>query len=133
MAPCMAEPGAEGIDERRRRMSAAQVMFYPAIVTAGFLLIVALMLDDHLFPRTIEGWATLAALALISQIAGQGFAAYALGHLPTVFSSLVLFFEVLAAALLAWLIFEEPLSVWQLGGGLLILAGIFVARPRKQK
>ena len=81
----------------------------------------------------MQGWATLCALALISQIAGQGFAAYALGHLPAVFSSLVLFFEVLAAVLLAWLIFAEPVSVWQLGGGLLILAGIYAARPRKEK
>ncbi len=117
----------------RRRMSAAQVMFYPAIVTAGFLLIAALLLDDALFPQTLQGLATLCALALISHIAGQGLAAYALGHLPAVFSSLVLFFEVLAAALLAWLIFAEPLSLWQLGGGLLILAGIYVARPRKEK
>jgi drug/metabolite transporter (DMT)-like permease len=117
----------------RRSMSAAQVMFYPAIVTAGLLLIIALLLDDRLFPQSLQGWATLGALALISQIAGQGFAAYALGHLPAVFSSLVLFFEVLAAVLLAWLIFAEPVSVWQLGGGMLILAGIYVARPRKQK
>jgi drug/metabolite transporter (DMT)-like permease len=117
----------------RRRMSAAQVMFYPAIVTAGFLLIAALLLDDRLLPQTWEGVATLCALALISQIAGQGLAAYALGHLPAVFSSLVLFFEVLTAALLAWLIFSEPVSVWQLGGGLLILAGIYTARPRKKK
>ncbi len=117
----------------RRRMSAAQVMFYPAIVSAGFLLIAALLLDDGLFPQSLQGWMTLVTLALISQLAGQGFAAYALGHLPAVFSSLVLFFEVLAAALLAWLIFSEPVSVWQLGGGLLILAGIYVARPRKLK
>ena len=116
----------------RRRMSAAQVMFYPAIVSAGFLLIAALLLDDGLFPHTLQGWATLCALALISQIAGQGFAAYALGHMPAVFSSLVLFFEVLAAALLAWLIFSEPLSLWQLAGGALILTGIFAARPRKE-
>ena len=108
-------------------------MFYPAIVSAGFLLIAALLLDDRLLPETVQGVVTLCALALISQIAGQGFAAYALGHLPAVFSSLVLFFEVLAAVLLAWLIFSEPVSVWQLGGGLLILAGIYAARPRKEK
>ena len=117
----------------RRRMSAAQVMFYPAIVSAGFLLIAALLLDDRLLPQSLQGVATLCALAVISQLAGQGFAAYAVGHLPAVFSSLVLFFEVLAAALLAWLIFAEPVSFWQLGGGLLILAGIYVARPRKDK
>ncbi|MFQ5625822.1 MAG: DMT family transporter [Methyloligellaceae bacterium] len=117
----------------RRRMSAAQVMFYPAVVSAGFLLIAALLLDDRVLPQTLEGVAVLCALALISQIGGQGFAAYALGHLPAVFSSLVLFFEAIAAMLLAWVILAEPVTVWQLGGGLLILAGIYAARPRREK
>lgn len=117
----------------RRRMSAAQVMFYPSVVTAAFLLVAALLLDDHLFPRSLEGIVTLLALAIISQIGGQGFAAYALGHLPAVFSSLVLFFEVVAAALLAWIVLAEPVTVWQLGGGALILTGIYAARPRRNK
>ncbi len=114
----------------RRRMSSAQVMFYPAIVSAGFLLIATLMLEDRVLPQSLEGIVILCALALISQIGGQGFAAYALGHLQAVFSSLVLFFEAIAATLLAWVIFAEPVSVWQLGGGLLILAGIYAARPK---
>lgn len=117
----------------RRRMSAAQVMFYPALVSAGFLFMAALLLDDRILPQSWDGIYALLALAIISQIGGQGFAAYALGHLPAVFSSLVLFFEVVAAALLAWMIFSEPLSVWQLGGGTLILAGIYAARPRRKK
>lgn len=117
----------------RRRMSPAQVMFYPAIVSAGFLLVAALALDEHLFPLSFEGLGVLVALALVSQIGGQGFAAYALGHLPAVFSSLVLFFEAIAAGLLAWVIFAEPISVWQLGGGLLILAGIYAARPKRDR
>lgn len=117
----------------RRHMSAAQVMFYPAVVSSGFLLIAALLLDEGLLPSTWNGIAALVALAMISQIGGQGFAAYALGHLPTVFSSLVLFFEVIAAALLAWIVFAEPISIWQLGGGALILAGIYAARPRRNR
>ncbi|MEM8743009.1 MAG: DMT family transporter [Pseudomonadota bacterium] len=117
----------------RRRMSPAQVMFYPAIVSAGFLFIAAFLLDDHIIPRTWEGFGWLVALAVISQLGGQGFVAYALGHLPAVFSSLVLFLEALAAAFLAWLIFSEPITVWQLCGGVLILAGIYTARPGRNK
>lgn len=115
----------------RRRMSAAQVMFYPAVFTTLFLLIAAVLLDDRLFPQSAYGISILVMLALISQIGGQGFAAYALGHLPAVFSSLVLFFEVIAAAFLAWVMLGEPITVWQLGGGALILAGIYAARPRR--
>ena len=117
----------------RRRMSSAQVMFYPAIVCAGFLFAAAYLLDDHIIPRTWQGFGWLVALALISQLGGQGFVAYALGHLPAIFSSLVLFLEALAAAFLAWLIFAEPITVSQLGGGLLILIGIYAARPARDK
>jgi len=100
-------------------------------VSAGFLLIATLILEDRVLPQSLEGIAVLCALALISQIGGQGFAAYALGHLPAVFSSLVLFFEAIAATFLAWILFAEPVSGWQLGGGLLILAGIYAARPKR--
>lgn len=117
----------------RRHMSAAQVMFYPSVVTTLFLLMTALLLEDRILPQSTYGLAILVALALISQLGGQGFAAYALGHLPAVFSSLVLFFEVITAALLAWLVLAEEITVWQLGGGALILAGIYAARPRRQK
>ncbi len=117
----------------RRRMSPAQVMFYPAIVSAGFLFIAAFLLDDYIIPRTWEGFGWLVALAVISQLGGQGLIAYSLGHLPAVFSSLVLFLEALAAAFLAWIIFSEPVTVWQLCGGLLILAGIYTARPGRTK
>lgn len=114
----------------RRRMSPAQVMFYPALVSAGFLLAAAIILEDRLLPQSLQGVAALCALALISQVGGQGFTAYALGHLQAVFSSLVMFIEVLAAASMAWLILSEPITVWQLGGGMLILAGIYAARPK---
>ncbi len=117
------------VSHARRSLSAAQVMFYPALVTCFLLLLVTLTLEDRLFPRSLDGLAVLAALAFISQIGGQGLMAYALGHLPAVFSSLVLFLEAIAAAALAWLIFSEHVSVWQIGGGILIMAGIYAARP----
>ncbi len=55
----------------------------------------------------------------------------ALGRLPAGFSSLVIFLEAIAAALLAWLVLGEALGPLQGLGGGLILAGIAVARPRR--
>ncbi len=115
----------------RRRLSAATVMFYPAVVAAALLLVAALLLDDRLLPQSPEGLATLVGLALVSQVGGQGLVAYALGYLPAIFSSLVIFLEAVAAALMAWIIFAEPVTLWQIGGGVLILAGIYSARPAR--
>lgn len=121
------------VSHARRTMTSAQVMFYPALVTCFLLLLVTLLLEDRLFPRSFEGLAILAGLAFISQIGGQGLMAYALGHLPAIFSSLVLFLEAIAAAMLAWLLLAEQVSVWQTGGGILIMAGIYAARPEARK
>ena len=72
----------------------------------------------------------LLVLALVRHAAGQGLLSVALGRLPVAFSSLVIFLEALAAAGLAWAILGEALTPPQLIGGALILAGIWIARPR---
>ena len=117
------------VSAARRRMSAATIMFYPALVTTALLLIVALAAEDRILPASGYGLAILVALALISQVGGQGLTAYALGYLPAIFSSLVIFFEAIAAAVFAWLILNEQITAWQLCGGILLLAGLYAARP----
>ena len=77
-----------------------------------------------------QGGASLLALALISQVGGQGFVAVALGTLPATFSALVIFLEAIAAATFGWVLLSEPLGLVQALGGVLILIGIYVARPR---
>jgi len=67
---------------------------------------------------------------VISQVGGQGLVAVALGTLPATFSSLVIFLEAIAAASFGWLLLGEALGIAQALGGVLILIGIAVARPR---
>lgn len=116
----------------RRRSGSGRIIFLSSLVTAFVLFLVASTLEDHILPQSIAGVATLAAIALVSHTGGQGLLTYALGHLPAAFSSLVIFLEAIAAALFAWLLIGEPVSPVQAVGGALILAGIFVARPRRQ-
>ena len=61
----------------------------------------------------------LLALAIISQVGGQGLMAVALGTLPATFSALVIFLEAIAAASFGWLLLNEPLGLWQALGGVL--------------
>jgi drug/metabolite transporter (DMT)-like permease len=100
-------------------------------VTAVLLLFAALVLPQPLLPKSLPGVAALLALALVSQAAGQGLLSVALGSLPATFSSLVIFLEAVAAATLGWLVLSEALTLVQMLGGLLIVAGIVVARPRQ--
>ena len=115
----------------RATNSAAQVLFESTAVTAALLLAAALGLERQLLPRSLGGLAALFALAWVSHAGGQGLLAVALGRLPAAFSSLVIFLEAIAAACLAALILGEPVAIVQAAGGLAILVGIWVARPRQ--
>jgi drug/metabolite transporter (DMT)-like permease len=114
----------------RNGNSAARVTFEATIITAALLLAVALGAEHQLLPQTLRGLAVLVALAWVSHAGGQGLLAVALGRLPAAFSSLVIFLEAVAAACFAWLLLGEPVTLIQGAGGLAILLGIYVARPR---
>ena len=120
------------VGRARGSSGAARVTFESTVITAAALLVVALLFDSRVLPHTWPGIAALAAMALISQAGGQGLLAVALGRLPAVFSSLVIFLEAVAAALFGWIILGEALTLLQAVGGLLILAGIWIARPRAE-
>ena len=112
-------------------VSAARVTFEMSVIAAALLFLSAVTLEHQLLPRGINGWAALLCLSLVSHAGGQGLLSYALGILPAVFSSLVIFLEAIAAALAALVILGEPLSGLQMAGGLLIIVGIWIARPRR--
>jgi drug/metabolite transporter (DMT)-like permease len=114
----------------RRTLGAARITLVSSLATAALLLLVALLSGDRLLPQSPSGLAVLVALALVSHAGGQGLLAYSLGHLPAAFSSLVIFVEAIAAAALAWAALGESLSPVQVLGGVVILGGIWIARPR---
>jgi drug/metabolite transporter (DMT)-like permease len=118
------------VQAAREDASAARVTFEASTITAALLFVVALVLERRILPNSAQGVAALVALAWISHAGGQGLLAVALGRLPAAFSSLVIFLEAIAAACFAWVILGEPVTLVQGAGGLAILAGIYVARPR---
>lgn len=118
------------VGRARETAGAAQVTFEAGVVTSAALFVIAILFDTRVVPQTLEGVMALTAMAFISQAGGQGLLAVALGRLPPVFSSLVIFLEAVAAALFGWLILNEALTFVQSLGGALILVGIWAARPR---
>lgn len=114
----------------RARHGAAEVMFVSTAITSVFLFVIAFVFEPRILPQSMPGVGALLALAIVSQVGGQGLVAVALGTLPAPFSSLVIFLEAIAAAALGWVLLGEALGVAQILGGVLILIGIYVARPR---
>jgi drug/metabolite transporter (DMT)-like permease len=119
------------VSRARGRSGAGRVTFELTLVTAAVLFVIALVFDARFVPRTFNGVVALLALAWVSHVGGQGLLSVALGRLPPVFSSLVIFLEAIAAAAFGWMILDERLTPIQALGGALILLGIWVARPRR--
>jgi drug/metabolite transporter (DMT)-like permease len=113
---------------RDRGAATLHLMAVTTTITATLLLPAALAAGEPLLPRSASGWWILIGLALISHAAGQGLIAYALAHLPAAFSSVSLLFQPVMAALFAWLLLAEALAPLQIGGGMVVLVGIYLAR-----
>jgi drug/metabolite transporter (DMT)-like permease len=118
------------VEAARRKVSAARATFELSVITAAALLAVALAAEPKMLPASASGVGALIGMSWVSHAGGQGLLSVALGRLPATFSSLVIFLEAVAAALFAFLLLGEPISLVQGLGGLLIMAGIYVARPR---
>ena len=108
--------------------STARVMAWSTTITALALLPVALFSPQPMLPSSAHGWLVLAALALVTQILGQGLIAYAFAHLPASLSSVSLLIQPVVATVAAWAIFGEPIGAVQVGGGAIVLAGIWLAK-----
>jgi drug/metabolite transporter (DMT)-like permease len=112
----------------RASLGTAKIMAWSGLVTCTALLPVALVSGESLMATSLRGWLVLIALGLFSHALGQSLIAYALAHLPAAFSSVALLLQPAVAALLAWLLFNEAIGLWQSLGALVILAGITLAR-----
>ena len=117
----------------RGRSGAARVTFELSLITAVVLFGVAWAFEPRLIPKTASGWGVLLTLALVSHAGGQGLLSVALGRLPAAFSSLVIFLEAIAAAAFAWLLLGEAVTLVQVLGGVVIIVGIWIARPRETR
>ena len=71
-------------------------------------------------------WAVL-GLGLVSQLGGYLFLTYALGHLPATLTSISLLTQGPLTAAMAAVLLGEPLTMPQIFGGILVLAGVALA------
>lgn len=112
----------------RSRFDTLRIMVWGSASAAIAVLPAALIFEKTLFPTTLPGWATVFGIAFISHASGQVLITYALAFLPAAFSSLTLLLQPVGASILAWLVLNEPIGMMQAAGGLIVLAGIAIAR-----
>lgn len=116
------------VSRMRSEFDTTALMAWSSLGSFLVLLPAALLMGEQLLPQTLHGWLVLLALALVSHVAGQGLIAYALAKLPAGLSSVTLLVQPVFAAALGWVLLQERLDAAEIVGGLIVLAGIGVAR-----
>jgi drug/metabolite transporter (DMT)-like permease len=121
------------VSRLRKRYRALTVMAWSSLTTAPVLLVLMLVLGEPVWPQSAAGWLPLLGVALFSHAGGQTLIAYGFAHLNPTFSSTSLLIQPVAAAILAWLIFGEALTVYHLAGGAVVLLGVFIAKQATRR
>jgi drug/metabolite transporter (DMT)-like permease len=116
------------LSRARMVFSTIVVMLWSTVAAALCVLPLALLFEPTFVPATIAGWAVVLALAWLVHAGGQGLIAFSLAWLPATFSSLTLLIQPVVAAVLAWIVLNEPLRGPQIAGGAIVIAGILLAR-----
>lgn len=111
-----------------RRTSTARVAATATTVSALVLAPYALLAAERFWPATPAGWWPLIGLALVAHTLGQSLIAFGLGRVPPAFGAVTLLVQALLAAIYAWVLLDEAMSALQIIGGIIVLAGILLAR-----
>ncbi len=100
-------------------------MWIYSIVGALALLAVALLLRHPLLGLPPQTYAALGALGVVS-IGGWILVNYSFGHLPVSLVTVTLIGQPVITTVLQMIVFGQVPKIWQIGGGLVVLAGIYV-------
>ncbi len=116
------------LNRSRKKFTAFSSMAISTFSSMLTLLMITFISGESFLSHTTMGWLVLVALALFSHILGQGLIAYALPYLPVTFASTTLLVQPMVAAIAGWICFAEHLSLIQMSGIFIALAGIFLAK-----
>lgn len=114
------------LQKPRAGLGAWALVFWSSLAGAPVMLGIAVMLGEPVIP---SHWWPLAALALLSQVIGQGLLIYALRHVSALVFGLALLTQPAVAAALGWLAFGETLVPLDLVGMAMVAAALALARP----
>jgi len=115
------------ITQRGRETLDSLTYFWPAAASStAALLFLSLALSQPLTGYPAFTYLNFVALGLVTQVFGYLAINYALGHLPASLVSPTLLGQPVVTAVLAGPLLGESLQLWQVLGGLGVLAGIYI-------
>jgi drug/metabolite transporter (DMT)-like permease len=117
------------VERTRGELQPLPLLFLASLLGAVMLLPVSLTLGERIFP---DNWTGLVALAVCSQLIGQGLLVYALGHVPPLVVGIAMLTQPALSALLGWIYYSESLTArdW-LGAAMIVIALVLVRLKQK--
>lgn len=109
----------------RRRLGSWPVLAGSSMAGALPLLLLALYLGERILPGN---WTPVIALALSSQLIGQGMLTYAIAWFPPLVLGLSLLLQPAVSAVLGWILFHEILTTTDLIGTAAVAAALVLVR-----
>lgn len=109
----------------RASLAPVPALALSSLATIPPLLVIALAMGEQIVPHL---WWPLLALAIVSQLIGQGCMIYALGHLSPLVIGIALLVQPAVGAALGWVIFDEKLAAADLFGAALVAAALVLVR-----
>jgi drug/metabolite transporter (DMT)-like permease len=101
------------------------LLAWSTLATAPPLLLIALGLGEQIMPTD---WTPVIALAVVSQLIGQGLMVYALGKVSPLLFGLALLTQPIVSASLGWGLYGETLGLADWIGAALIAAALVMVR-----
>ncbi len=115
----------------RQRLQSWTLLAWSTVATILPLLAIALLLGEKIMPTD---WTPVLALAIVSQLIGQGMMVYALGKVSPLVFGLALLTQPIVSATMGWISFGEKLAFPDMvGAGLIGLALVLVRQPDRSK
>ncbi len=115
----------------REKLPSWTLLSWSTLATIPPLLGIAALLGEQIMP---VNWTPVIALAVVSQLFGQGMMVYALGRVSPLVFGLALLTQPVVSATMGWISFGETLAPLDVAGAVMIgLALIMVRQPDRSK
>jgi drug/metabolite transporter (DMT)-like permease len=115
------------VERTRTELAPMLLLLFASLFGALMLLPAAAVMGEVIVPAD---WTGLFALALCSQVIGQGLLVYALGHVPPLVVGIAMLTQPALSALLGWIYYGETLTPLDWVGAVLIVAALVLVRLR---
>ena len=116
------------VERTRSTLAPLPLLIFASLFGAAMLLPAALVAREVIIPTD---WTALFALALCSQVIGQGLLVYALGHVPPLIVGVAMLTQPALSALLGYFYYGEALTPLDWLGAMMIVTALVLVRLRR--